>query len=107
MEISYWYAFNAGRGSQSAVNSVSTVSGAMGLFNSKAMRLILDDYATQRFLCGRVKCIFGEDRHLTSGLIINGHSVLYDREALALTECPKSVHNLVIQQTRWYKGFYR
>jgi hypothetical protein len=59
MEISYWYAFNAGRSSQSAVNCVSTVSGAMGLFNSKAMRLILDDYANQHFLCGKIKCVFG------------------------------------------------
>ena len=79
MEISYWYAFNAGRSSLSAVNSVSTISGAMGLFNSRAMKLILDDYAKQRFLCGKIKCIFGEDRHLTSCLIINGHSILFDK----------------------------
>lgn len=59
------------------------------------------------FLCGTIKCVFGEDRHLTSGLIINGNAVLYDRDAIALTESPKSVHGLIIQQSRWYKGFYR
>ena len=105
--MSYWYAFNAGRSSQSALNCVSTISGAMGLFYSKPMKLILHDYATQVFLCGTIQCVYGEDRHLTTGLITNGHSVLYDATATAMTECPKSVHSLIIQQTRWHKGFYR
>ena len=78
IEISYWYAFNAGRSSQSALNSVTTVSGAMGLFNSVCIQKILEDYVTQTFLCGRIKCLYGEDRHLTTGMIINGHAVLYD-----------------------------
>lgn len=105
--MSYWYAFNAGRSSQSALNCVSTVSGAMGLFYSKSMKAILEDYATQVFLCGKIQCVFGEDRHLTTGMITNGHAVLYDSTATAMTECPKSVHSLIIQQTRWHKGFYR
>lgn len=41
MEISYWYAFNASRSSQSTFNCVTTISGAMGLFNSAAMKSIL------------------------------------------------------------------
>jgi cellulose synthase/poly-beta-1,6-N-acetylglucosamine synthase-like glycosyltransferase len=85
MEISYWYSFNAARSSQSAFNCVSTISGAMGLFNSKAIRLILDDYVTQRFLFGKIKCVFGEDRHITTGIISNGYPVLYDCKAIALT----------------------
>lgn len=34
MEITYWYAFNAGRASQSVFGCVTTISGAMGLFES-------------------------------------------------------------------------
>lgn len=59
MEISYWYAFNSSRSSQSALDCVTTVSGAMGLFHSNGMKKILLDYANQRFLCNKVKCVFG------------------------------------------------
>ena len=38
MEISYWYAFNTGRASQSLFGCVTTISGAMGMFDSKLIQ---------------------------------------------------------------------
>ena len=67
MEISYWHAFNNGRASQSLFKCVTTISGAMGLFNSDNVKKVIETYPNQTFL--KVKCTFGEDRHITSGLI--------------------------------------
>ena len=106
MEISYWHAFNNGRASQSLFKCVTTISGAMGLFNSELMKKVILGYARQTFLC-KVKCIFGEDRHITSGIIENDSAVIYDGQAFAQTESPEEFHALLIQQGRWYKGFYR
>lgn len=81
MEISYWHAFNNGRASQSLFKCVTTISGAMGLFNSDGIKKVINDYPKQTLL--GVKCIFGEDRHITSGLIENHSAVLYDGSAYA------------------------
>lgn len=67
MQISYWYAFNAGRAAQSLFKCVTTISGALGFFHSATLAPTLNNYQSQKF-CG-IKCIYGEDRHLTSGLI--------------------------------------
>ena len=105
MEISYWYAFYSGRASQSLFNCVTTISGAMGLFHADIVRATLRDYVDQTFF--GIKCVFGEDRHLTSGIIESGSAVIFDPEAFAQTETPLPLNALMIQQARWYKGFYR
>ena len=105
MEISYWYAFFSGRSSQSLFNCVTTISGAMGLFHSESIKEVIKSYPHQTFF--GIKCVFGEDRHLTSGLIENDQAVLFDCTAVAQTETPLKLNGLMIQQSRWYKGFYR
>ena len=75
------------------------------MFNSEVINKVVEDYQSQTFF--GIKCIFGEDRHLTSGLIENECAVLFDCEAFAHTETPLKWHDLMMQQARWYKGFYR
>lgn len=41
MQISYWYAFHCGRASQSLFGGVTTISGALGLFDSKIIKEII------------------------------------------------------------------
>lgn len=105
MEISYWYAFNAGRASQSLFKCVTTISGAMGLFHSQSIKRVAQNYCKQTFF--GIKCTYGEDRHLSSGLIELDHGILFDCNAIAFTETPRHMNDLMVQQARWYKGFYR
>ena len=86
MEISYWYAFYTGRASQSLFKCVTTISGAMGLFHSDTIREVIETYHNQTFF--GIDCVYGEDRHLTSGLIERGSAVLYDYKAIAETDSP-------------------
>lgn len=42
MQISYWFAFHAGRASQSLFGGVTTISGALGLFRSELIKDIIE-----------------------------------------------------------------
>lgn len=58
MEICYWYAFYFGRASQSLFGGVTTVSGAFGLYESRLIREIAEEYREQ-YLCGFLKIALG------------------------------------------------
>ena len=77
----------------------------MGLFHSETIKNHLQDYQSQKFF--GIKCVFGEDRHLTSALVQSGSAIIFDPNAVANTETPLKFNDLMIQQSRWYKGFYR
>jgi hyaluronan synthase len=58
--LRYWMAFNIERAAQSFNRAVTCVSGPMGIYRGSILKLILDDWVTQRFL--GMECTYGDDR---------------------------------------------
>jgi hyaluronan synthase len=103
--LKYWTSFNFERASQSHHNSVSCVSGPLGLYNIDALAKIVEDWRTQTFM--GEECTYGDDRHLTNLLLKSGYKVRYDHRAIAYTETPLEFQRFFFQQIRWGKSFIR
>lgn len=103
--VRYWFAFNVERAYQSYKGSVLCVSGPLGMYNTKCIEFILDDWFNQKYL-GR-ECSYGDDRHLTNKILSLGKKVVYNPEAKAHTETPETMIRLFKQQTRWNRSANR
>ncbi|ORZ08393.1 nucleotide-diphospho-sugar transferase [Absidia repens] len=103
--LRYWMAFNIERAAQSFNRAVTCVSGPMGIYRGSILRVILDDWVTQRFL--GMECTYGDDRHLTNRVLLHGKKVVYNHMAYCETETPVTFIRWFRQQTRWSKSFYR
>ncbi|KAI8342717.1 nucleotide-diphospho-sugar transferase [Chlamydoabsidia padenii] len=103
--LRYWMAFNIERAAQSFNRAVTCVSGPMGIYRGSILKLILDDWVTQRFL--GMECTYGDDRHLTNRVLLHGKKVVYNHMAYCETETPVTFLRWFRQQTRWSKSFYR
>lgn len=105
IDLRYWMAFHQERAAQSHFASVLCASGPFSLYRSRIIRNIKDAYASQRFLGAR--CTYGDDRHLTNLVLQQGHDVVFEERARALTHAPETLPAYVKQQVRWNKSFYR
>jgi hyaluronan synthase len=103
--VRYWFAFNVERAYQSYKGSVLCVSGPLGMYNSKCIEFILEDWFNQKYL-GK-ECSYGDDRHLTNKILSLGEKVIYNPEAKAYTETPETMIRLFKQQTRWNRSANR
>ncbi|CAH1787548.1 unnamed protein product, partial [Owenia fusiformis] len=103
--VKYWYAFNIERAAQSLFGVVSCVSGPLGLYRTRDVKVVLHDWYFQTFL--GVPCTYGDDRHLTNRILSLGRTVKYTHLATCTTETPTQLIRWIVQQTRWTKSFFR
>ncbi|CAO3614735.1 unnamed protein product [Cunninghamella blakesleeana] len=103
--LRYWMAFNIERAAQGFNRAVTCVSGPMGIYQGHVLRLILNDWVTQKFM--GMECTYGDDRHLTNKVLQLGKRVVYNHLAFCETETPIHFLRWFKQQTRWSKSFYR
>ena len=101
----YFIAFNIERASQGYHGVVGCISGPLGLYRVKAVRLVVEEWVSQTFW-GK-KCTFGDDRHMTNKLLSIGGKIMYTHRSFAETETPSSYARFVAQQTRWSKSYWR
>ena len=69
------------------------------------LKEILDLWFNQKFL--GYKCTFGDDRHLTNCILLQGKKVIYTEHALGWTDTPANYGIYLRQQTRWAKSYFR
>lgn len=103
--LRYWFAFHLERSAQSFWGTVTCVSGPLGLYRSRDVALVLDDWVHQKFL-GK-ECTYGDDRHLTNVVLGLGQKIYFTPKATCKTETPTNLLRWIAQQTRWSKSFYR
>ncbi len=101
----YWNAFNIERKSLNAHGIVTCCSGVLSAYRRKIMDSCMHRYTSQRFL--GEECTFGDDRHLTNLILMQGHKVKYIEDSVCYTEVPTTVRRLFVQQLRWKKSFIR
>jgi len=103
--LRYWYAFNVERSAQSLWGFVTCVSGPIGLYRARDLRLVLNRWVRQTFLGS--KATFGDDRHLTNLVISLGRRVHYTPFARCYTDTPVPLVRFIAQQLRWSQSFFR
>lgn len=103
--LRYWFACNIERAYQSYNGCVMCVSGPIGLYKMKYLRLFLDKWYNQQFL--GEECTYGDDRHLTNNILLLGKKVLYTHLARCYTDAPDTIYRFFTQQVRWCKSSYR
>lgn len=99
IHLKYWMAFNLERAAQSFMGCVCCVGGPLGLYDTRALKLVLKDWYEQTY-CGE-RCTYGDDRHLTNQMLKHGYSVLYTHRAFCYTDTPTTVGRFARQQKRW------
>lgn len=105
IDLRYWMAFNQERAAQSYFGAVLCCSGPFSLYRTEIIQRVKNRYINQWFLGKR--CTYGDDRHLTNLVLSDGHRVVFEERAHALTHAPESLSGYVKQQVRWNKSFYR
>jgi len=103
--IRYHLAFAHERASQSYFKSVGCVSGPLGAYRRDIIEKIQHRFINQTFL-GK-ECTYGDDRHLTNLVLNEGYGVKYADNARCYTDVPAKFQQLVKQQTRWSKSYWR
>ncbi|KAK9767578.1 hypothetical protein K7432_002513 [Basidiobolus ranarum] len=103
--LRYWFAFNIERACQSFNKAVLCVSGPLGLYDVRILRVILGGWALQKF--AKTETTFGDDRHLTNQVLNCNLKVLYTHKAYCYSDSPATLVRWIKQQTRWGKSFYR
>jgi cellulose synthase/poly-beta-1,6-N-acetylglucosamine synthase-like glycosyltransferase len=103
--IRYWMAFNQERAAQTWFRTVMCCSGPLAAYRRTILESVRGAYLSQSY--GGVACTYGDDRHLTNLVLGQGHDVVYDSGAIALTNVPTKLSGFLRQQLRWNKSFYR
>lgn len=105
ISIRYHLAFAHERASQSYFGVVTCISGPLGAYRRDVIDRIKHKFIDQK-LFGK-KCTYGDDRHLTNLVLNEGYDVRYAAKAICWTQAPDKFVQLVKQQTRWSKSYWR
>jgi len=97
-------AFEQERAAQSWFGVVTCVSGPLGIYRRDLIDKITDEFVSQKFM-GK-ECTFGDDRHLTNLVLLNGLAVSYSY-ARCSTDVPNTFKGYIKQQARWGKSHWR
>lgn len=92
--IEYTSNLNLERNAFSLLNSILVIPGALGAWRTKAVKKV----------GGYLGSTITEDAELTLRMLKNGYSLHYDKEAIAYTEAPQNIKNLISQRFRWTYG---
>jgi hyaluronan synthase/N-acetylglucosaminyltransferase len=104
-DFRYWIAFNLERAAQSRFGVMSCVSGPCGAYRRDLLDRVMDRWRDQTFM-GK-KCTYGDDRHLTNLVLLEGFRTKYVVSAHSRTLFPPTAGQWVRQQLRWSRSFYR
>lgn len=105
IEQLYWLLFEQERAAQARFRSVLCCAGPFSLYRRVALDRCWREYLGQRVF--GIRCISGDDLHLTTLLLAEGWSALYQPDAVARTQVPATVRHFLRQQVRWWRSFYR
>jgi poly-beta-1,6-N-acetyl-D-glucosamine synthase len=92
--LEYVEGLNIPRRAQAAVRAVNIVPGPVGIFRREVV-LQLGGYESDTF---------AEDTDLTLKLLSRGWRVVYEERAVAFTEAPENLLDLMKQRYRWTRG---
>jgi poly-beta-1,6 N-acetyl-D-glucosamine synthase len=92
--LEYTTAINLGRKSQSLLHCVMIVPGAIAAMKTDVIREI-GYFPTDTF---------AEDFDVTMKILEAGYHVEYESRAIAFTQAPESIEDLLKQRRRWYRG---
>ena len=92
--LEYIEGLNLARRAQGFLHVVNIVPGPVGVFRREAL-LAVGGYDTDTF---------AEDADLTLKLLTGGWHITYEDRAIAWTEAPERLHDLIKQRYRWTRG---
>jgi len=92
--LEYIEGLNLARRAQGFLHVVNIVPGPVGVFRREAL-VAVGGYDTDTF---------AEDADLTLKLLTGGWHITYDDRAIAWTEAPERLHDLIKQRYRWTRG---
>jgi poly-beta-1,6-N-acetyl-D-glucosamine synthase len=92
--LEYVEGLNIPRRAQAAIRAVNIVPGPVGIFRRDVV-LQLGGYDSDTF---------AEDTDLTLKILSHGWRVVYEERAVAMTEAPENVLDLMKQRYRWTRG---
>ncbi|WP_219222921.1 glycosyltransferase [Pedobacter antarcticus] len=105
LNVSFVFSFEFVRSAQSAIGSVFCTPGALAAYKKDAVLACLEDWMNQTFM-GKPTDI-GEDRAMTNMILKQGYHVLFQRNALVLTNIPEKYTSLYKMFIRWERSNVR
>lgn len=105
LNVSFVMSFEFVRSVESQLGSVLCTPGALAAYRSSAVFKCLPDWITQTFM-GRSSDI-GEDRAMTNMILKQGKKVLFQRNAVVLTDVPEKYKGLYKMFIRWGRSNVR
>ncbi|MFL6265477.1 MAG: glycosyltransferase [Actinomycetes bacterium] len=101
----YRLRFQVERPAQGFFTSLLCCSGPFAVYRRSLLAGLWPRYLTQTF--AGVRCINGDDLHLTNLVLATGRQVLFEPRAMASTWVPRTLPLYLRQQLRWNRSFYR
>ena len=92
--LEYIEGLNLARRAQGFLHAVNIIPGPIGVFRRETL-VAVGGYDTDTF---------AEDADLTLKILTNGWHIVYDEVAIAWTEAPENVLDLIQQRYRWTRG---
>ncbi len=92
--LEYLEGLNMARSAQGFVKMVNIIPGPMGIFRKTALR-DAGFYSSDTF---------AEDADVTLKILAKGWKIEYEPNAIAFTEAPETIHQLLKQRYRWTRG---
>lgn len=105
LHVRYILSFDLLRAVESSYKTVYCCPGALTAYRATAVRRVLHEWATQRFL--GAACTYGEDRALTNYILRAGYHSVYQRSAVVHTVAPESYAKLCKMFLRWDRSYIR
>lgn len=105
LDVSFTFAFEFMRASESEVDTVSCCPGALSAYRRDLVEHFKDEWLAQTFL-GQPAAI-GEDRAMTNLVLKSGHLVKFQSNALVFTEVPATTRQLSRMYLRWARSDVR
>lgn len=105
LDVSFTFAFEFMRASESEVDTVACCPGALSAYRRDLVESFKDEWLAQTFL-GQPAAI-GEDRAMTNLVLKSGHFVKFQSNALVFTEVPSTTRQLSRMYLRWARSDVR
>jgi hyaluronan synthase len=105
LNVSFVMSFEFVRSAESELGSVLCTPGALAAYRSAAVFQCLPEWINQKFM-GKPSDI-GEDRAMTNMILKQGKKVLFQRNAVVLTDVPEQYKGLYKMFIRWGRSNVR
>lgn len=105
LDVSFNYAFEFMRASESRVDTVSCCPGALSAYRRSLIDAFKDEWLEQTFLGSPAN--IGEDRAMTNLVLRHGHLVRFQSNAMVFTEVPSRLPQLSRMLLRWGRSNVR